>query len=850
MKTTTRNHRFRPDWAGPRLQQTAASLAVASALLFAGQPAQALLGSLGNLLNNTILAPIVSPVTDPILNDVLQPVVEPLLGRLLEDLNQAGLDPLLGSLQLSDLNLDSLLLLDELLERIELLNLDDQLDLTSLLSLGDSLNLDLLNLEDPLSLLNLGGLLDSELLKQIDLLNLDLLQQISDLGLLGLLDLENLDLLNLDLIDIPVEVLTPAPEEPVLSVLQVGTGNILLGVTLPVLGVNVITIRMYDQEGRPIGEDRHLNVLDLANINFNLDNLLPGTTYTVQVILTDLLGEVIDVIAPVIDILPLDPLLGPGDVVTAPATDIMDTSATLNGEIANAGIATFYWFEYGRTESFGSQTAPFELELLSGGTPSPVSTGISNLTPATTYYFRLVALNMSGRTNGNTLSFTTNALGGNLPPVAVDDAAFTRGNDSVTIDVLSNDYDPNGDPISIVSNTSPTHGTAQQNGNVFVYTPGLSYRGQDSFTYTITDGNGNFDTASVVITDFGIATTGIYNGLAINALPRNENQAFVRIKLNRKGAFTGFYRIAGTRRTFRGRFDVAGNSSVTVTRRQRVPVNMQLSLSPIKNAIEGFVYADGFGSQLRADKAAFNHPRPGSPYTGRYTLGFTPSSMQGAPQGSGHAAATSNKRGNTRVAGRLADDTPFIASAYISGAGRLPLYANLFGKNIIAQRGSFSGWQQIENFQTSPSPNLSIVGGAHWFKPLQPKARFNPAFNTTVGTVGSRYSIPTAYQLPITVVNPQGVLTMVLTGGNLVNPVARQVVLGPRALVPATPGSVDVGGIKINRRTGTFTGRLFSTVGLPMKVSGVFNQRDSFGIGYFTGLTQTGTVLILEDTDD
>jgi|GEM_PF-2102258 len=88
----------------------------------------------------------------------------------------------------------------------------------------------------------------------------------------------------------------------------------------------------------------------------------------------------------------------------------------------------------------------------------------------------------------------------NNPPDAVDDAAGTTVNQSVSIAALANDTDPDDDPLNIVSATVPAHGTAVVSGTVIVYTPTTDYIGADGFDYTISDGRGGTDTASVVVT--------------------------------------------------------------------------------------------------------------------------------------------------------------------------------------------------------------------------------------------------------------------------------------------------------------------------------------------------------------
>ena len=87
------------------------------------------------------------------------------------------------------------------------------------------------------------------------------------------------------------------------------------------------------------------------------------------------------------------------------------------------------------------------------------------------------------------------------PPDAVDDSASTPSGTPVVINVLGNDSDPNGDPLTVNAVTNGTNGTATNNGNGTVtYSPTGTFRGTDTFTYTINDGFGGFDTASVFVT--------------------------------------------------------------------------------------------------------------------------------------------------------------------------------------------------------------------------------------------------------------------------------------------------------------------------------------------------------------
>jgi hypothetical protein len=88
----------------------------------------------------------------------------------------------------------------------------------------------------------------------------------------------------------------------------------------------------------------------------------------------------------------------------------------------------------------------------------------------------------------------------NRDPVAVDDNATTDLNTPVTVDVLANDDDPDGDELTVAGVGEPLNGTAEVNNDGTVtYTPNTGFLGEDDFVYTIEDGFGGTGQATVTI---------------------------------------------------------------------------------------------------------------------------------------------------------------------------------------------------------------------------------------------------------------------------------------------------------------------------------------------------------------
>lgn len=94
----------------------------------------------------------------------------------------------------------------------------------------------------------------------------------------------------------------------------------------------------------------------------------------------------------------------------------------------------------------------------------------------------------------------------NRAPDAVDDEFSTSANLTLTDNVLSNDADPDGDPLKAALVAGPSHGTLTlvADGS-FSYTPAAGYAGTDTFTYKLSDASAGFHTHGL----FGIFNPGL-----------------------------------------------------------------------------------------------------------------------------------------------------------------------------------------------------------------------------------------------------------------------------------------------------------------------------------------------------
>ena len=112
--------------------------------------------------------------------------------------------------------------------------------------------------------------------------------------------------------------------------------------------------------------------------------------------------------------------------VTADATSVAPTSATLRGAVTPNGLSTTWWFEYGTSTSYRWKTSAHSAG--SGAKAVSAAAVVKGLRPATTYHFRLVAQNSSGRAYGADRSFS--AVG---PPYVQTGSAQSVGPDAAVV---------------------------------------------------------------------------------------------------------------------------------------------------------------------------------------------------------------------------------------------------------------------------------------------------------------------------------------------------------------------------------------------------------------------------------
>ena len=102
------------------------------------------------------------------------------------------------------------------------------------------------------------------------------------------------------------------------------------------------------------------------------------------------------------------------DTTTGAASGVASSTATVLGTVNPQGLSASYQFEYGTDSSYGSLAPATPAVAGSDNSDHAEVVGLTGLSPATTYHFRITASNLNGSTQGADQTFRTTG------PPAVD----------------------------------------------------------------------------------------------------------------------------------------------------------------------------------------------------------------------------------------------------------------------------------------------------------------------------------------------------------------------------------------------------------------------------------------------
>ncbi|MCJ8270495.1 MAG: tandem-95 repeat protein, partial [Psychrosphaera sp.] len=105
-----------------------------------------------------------------------------------------------------------------------------------------------------------------------------------------------------------------------------------------------------------------------------------------------------------------------------------------------------------------------------------------------------------GNTGQSSSTVTVTITPVNDLPIAVADTASTAEDTSVIITVLTNDSDPEGDPLTVTAASATNGSTSVKSDFTISYIPNSNFHGTDTISYTLDDGNAGSSTGTVTVT--------------------------------------------------------------------------------------------------------------------------------------------------------------------------------------------------------------------------------------------------------------------------------------------------------------------------------------------------------------
>jgi Ca2+-binding RTX toxin-like protein len=151
--------------------------------------------------------------------------------------------------------------------------------------------------------------------------------------------------------------------------------------------------------------------------------------------------------------------------------------------------------------------------------------------------FVISYVDAGGLTHSKTIN--VNVLPENDAPVALDKSAQTNEDTAIDIFALTGATDSENNTLSILSVGAASHGNMQIINDKITYTPTANFFGNDAFTYTISDGNGGFDTKTINVNVLPVNDTPVTTN--DTASTNEETSVLVNILGNDSDVEDGFF---------------------------------------------------------------------------------------------------------------------------------------------------------------------------------------------------------------------------------------------------------------------------------------------------------------------
>lgn len=366
--------------------------------------------------------------------------------------------------------------------------------------------------------------------------------------------------------------------------------------------------------------------------------------------------------------------------------------------------------------------------------------------------------------------------------------------------------------------------------------------------------------ANFAASPYSSSLTGIYNGgikpnATLPTLSALDTEGFASFTLQSNGSFTGTFKLDGTTLPpVSGIFDASGIARfgptrsqtfvITRTNKPALTVTLQIDITPpLSGQITGLLsILDGSNRRcdISADRAVYSVANPvPSNFLGpnntdaTYSIAFVKGTNAGYtadqyPQGSGVGYYKLTKTGALTLVGTLPDGTAVTNTSTLSGANNWRLFVPLYGsKGVLAGNVALvtgDAYTDIQGYNTV------------WICPVLDRQHYPAGWpqGIIVDVAGARLNVsPSASIVPGLPVG--GAANLSFTDGLLASTQTRNVIVSAADLViPSAP--IDVGfTMKIDRKTGLYSGTFTHTDGTKTSYQGVIVNKNAVNpcIGFF-----------------
>ena len=454
---------------------------------------------------------------------------------------------------------------------------------------------------------------------------------------------------------------------------------------------------------------------------------------------------------------------------------------------------------------------------ISGGsvTYTPNTSGTNAFTAAGDTFTYLIS---DGR-GGEAAGIITILAGVNAAPVAVADTVLIRGKETVQIQPLTNDTDGDGDTLSIQTFQFGAQGTVAKTDTTLSYTPGRFFTGNDSFTYTISDGFGGQSTATVSVVNPFIPLAGGYEPIV------GDDDGVLTLKVTTGGALTGKLQLGTKKFTLAGLIGFDGVFTQTIKRKGLADLAVSLTftnpnqIATVTGTVDGLTVSPDV-------RLAATPPAPA--FAAKYTVLLTPdaNTIPAALRAFGWATASLSAKGAFAMSGLTPDGKP------VSLGGRMRVDTSV----VLFQSAAAPGSSFVGKFSFADALDSDFSGTLRWTRGAVTKGIFLGALDTTFTLSACKFTPPARGVQTLTYTTPlaaSGLLSF--TDGGLNPAISRLFTVDgkDKALAEATnPESSKL--TLINRADGRFEGT-FKHPSLPknptIKFRGVQLQTATGGTG-------------------